>query len=700
MFTRTIAFFKNIHKEISIRSSLILFYLGLISFVSVLIILVNQQILNRVLIDLTKRIMQQAGDLVQEQIEDYLTPLTYNLNNSVNLFAQGIVQPGSSALFKQYLIGLTWDLPQVYSAYWASPRGDFFGITRHEKNVFQIWHINRSSKPAEFFYGLTTYEGQLPALKKTGYQSYDPRTRPWYQQATVKDLAWTGVYKFALFTEQGVFPYGITAARALYDKKHHLLGVFGVDLTLGELENFIQKIQVTPNSVILVTNQEGSLIAAHGIVNFEQAVGKQITPTFLQAAGMPAQFQYLFHLPQANSKTYRYTQADDYLIIQKILKLSAHNAWWVTIIVPAKDILGPLKLAGLISLLSALLVLITGILIANIISNRITQPIKEIAEGAKAIEKFELEKIVTISSNIKEINTLSKAFETMKKGLQSFERYVPTVLIKKLFASGKIARVGGETKVLTFLFSDIQDFTALIEHAKPQSVMQFLYEYLDGMTKIVHQYHGTIDKYVGDMIIAFWGAPESDEKQAQHACECALQMLRFLRRLNKKWRHDFGYVNIRLAINTGPALVGNVGSSERLSYTALGDSVNLTSRLEEANKLYKTNIIITENTLKQLDKSMRYRFIDNIVVRGKQQSVKIFELNPPQFKRQELKNYNQIFAKAFAAYQQAQWLVAENLFTLLAEQFPWDNVAKIFVARCKLLLQVNPAEWDGVWRLE
>lgn len=690
-------FTKILQKEISIRSSLILFYLVLISFISITTISVTQHLLGRVLVDLSNQIIQRTGEVVQQRIEDYLDPLTYNLHEVANLIKDDIIVPDASYQFKHYLFELVNPLPQVFGAYWATPQGDFFGIKREEDNIFEIWNIEQGVTPPRIFHAEMHPDGKIYNIKVKTKAKYDPRTRPWYM-ATIKNKEIvTSIYKFALFKSQSVYPYGITAAQAVYDDKNNLRGVFGLDIIIDKLIEYIKKINVSKNGIILVTDRDNNLIAEAGNIQLEKAIGQQVTPALLQKLKIP---NHLFQQKDTTGTVHKYSGSPSYFVIQKNLPQMSGD-WTITIIVPENDILGTLKIAELISFLSAILALIIGVLIANMISQRITRPIIGIVREAEAIQNLELEKIIIVPTNIKEIRVLTAAFETMKKALQSFERYVPTHLIKMLFESGTVAQVGGETRVLTILFADIKNFTPLIEKSPPKQVMKFLYEYLDAMTKVVYGYHGTIDKYVGDLIMAFWGAPLIDGTQADHACGCALKMLETLNKLNQKWtQQGFEEIAIRIGINSGPALVGNVGSSERLNYTAMGDSVNLASRLEAVNKIYGTNVLITSRTLRALKTHFNTRLVDCVRVRGKNESVKIYELLPADFPTQDLEIFNTHFADAFSLYQQGQWEKAHELFKNLERDFPHDKVVAVFVKRCELLNKNKPQHWDGVWRLD
>lgn len=348
-----------------------------------------------------------------------------------------------------------------------------------------------------------------------------------------------------------------------------------------------------------------------------------------------------------------------------------------------------------------ILIVLIPILIGIIyVARRISKTMALIVHEAEAIQQLQLDIECDIHSDIKELHLLARAFETMKKAILSFECYVPKTLIKQLFETRKIAQVGGEVKSLTVLFTDLYQFTSLIENQNPKQVMEFLSTYLDSMSHIINDQKGTIDKYIGDSIMAFWGAPIDDPLQADHACHCALNMLKTLRQLNHAWKlQGLPELCMRIGLNTGDAIVGNVGSSDRLNYTALGDSVNLASRLEEANKTYNTNIILSEYTCNNLRDSFPLRFLDDVIVRGRQVPIKIYELAPPYLTSLDLVNYNQLFAEAFARYTQADWTAAIALFSRLATLYPQDQIAPLYEQRCQILQAHPPVNWKGNWRL-
>lgn len=210
---------------------------------------------------------------------------------------------------------------------------------------------------------------------------------------------------------------------------------------------------------------------------------------------------------------------------------------------------------------------------------------------------------------------------------QTFSKFVSKSVVDELLKDPEKLKLGGEKKILTVLFSDIRGFTTISERLTPEALVEHLNEYLQAMTEIVLMDYGTLDKYVGDEIMAFWGAPVPQDDHAFLACKAAVKMMEDLHALNAKWKQmGKPELNIGIGLNTGDMVVGNMGSSSRMDYTLMGDNVNLGARLEGTNKVYSTNIIISEATYEYVKDRVYARELDLIRVKGKELPVKIFEL--------------------------------------------------------------------------
>jgi len=279
-----------------------------------------------------------------------------------------------------------------------------------------------------------------------------------------------------------------------------------------------------------------------------------------------------------------------------------------------------------------------------------------------------------------------------------FQQYVPPEVIRRLLDDPE--RVRPRKSEITILFSDIRGFTSISESLDAQELADLLNGYLTEMTRIVFRYQGTLDKYIGDAVMGFWGAPYEEPDHATRACNAALSMLARLAELQKDWRAQGQPVlDIGIGLNTGVASVGNMGSSMRLAYTAMGDAVNLASRLEGLNKEYGTRIIISESTQKALHSPRTLvRELDLIRVKGKLLPVTIYEVLDAEALGNEGKVLVELFARGHEAYKQRDWRAAGQAFEQALDRWPDDGPARIFLRRCEEYLAEEPeADWDGVY---
>lgn len=283
-----------------------------------------------------------------------------------------------------------------------------------------------------------------------------------------------------------------------------------------------------------------------------------------------------------------------------------------------------------------------------------------------------------------------------------FERYVAPPVVEELLQDPESVRLGGERRVMTVLFSDIRGFTDLSEELDPTEVTRLLNAFFTPMTRVVLAAGGTLDKYMGDALMAFFGAPVAQPDHAARACRAALGMRAELERLNARWREDGTFpkapgLGVGIGLATGEMAVGNMGSEDVFSYTVIGDSVNLGSRIEGLNKLYGTSILLAEATARAAGEGLLYREVDRVRVKGKKVPVTLFELVAESPGTPELRARLERFAAGLALYRTRDFAAAEGVFTALAAEGPGDGLVDLYVERCRRFLASPPAaDWDGV----
>lgn len=282
-----------------------------------------------------------------------------------------------------------------------------------------------------------------------------------------------------------------------------------------------------------------------------------------------------------------------------------------------------------------------------------------------------------------------------------FGQYMSENVISHLLAHPEKLKLGGERRRVTLFFSDLAGFTTISEHLEAETVVALLNDYLSAMTEIILAEGGTVDKYEGDAIMAFWGAPLDQQDQSLRTCRAALRQRAALEGLNRRFAEQkLPPLTMRIGLHTGEAIVGNLGSSKRFNYTVIGDTVNLAARLEGLNKFYRTAIIATEAIVLECGEAVIFRELDLVAVMGRETPVRVFEaLALKDELTLEMAARGREFARTLDLYRRGDFSGAATGFGALLERFPADGPARAFLERCRRYQETAPPEdWDTVFR--
>lgn len=363
------------------------------------------------------------------------------------------------------------------------------------------------------------------------------------------------------------------------------------------------------------------------------------------------------------------------------------------------------RTVGLLWPAGALLVILAlglGIWFAN---RHVTAPVETLAAAANHIGRGNLDFVLTTDLG-GEVGDLFLQFNQMVVGLkerriatEALGRYLSPEMAHELVTKAAAVELNGQRKRLTVLFSDIAGFTTLAEQLQPEQVVAFLNRYLDAMVAALFKHGAYIDKFEGDAIMAFWNAPVPQEDHAIRACFAAMEMRDAVAALAPKWAEEgLPGLAVRWGVNTGDVVVGNMGTTDKVNYTVIGDQVNLASRLEGVNTEYGTTILIGEGTIEATKEAIEVREVDLIRVKGRETPVRIYELlarkgslTPAQEKLRAS------FGAGLALYRQKKFAEAKPFFEeALAATGGSDGPSKIFIERCTLLIATPPGDdWDG-----
>jgi adenylate cyclase len=376
--------------------------------------------------------------------------------------------------------------------------------------------------------------------------------------------------------------------------------------------------------------------------------------------------------------------------------------WLICVLIPESDVLERVKQHSRQTIFLGLCVLSLAIVISLLVSRRVARALEKIAGEAAAVGRLDVQPRPVVHSLVAEVDRVAVAIEDMKTGLRSFGKYVPVDLVRSFLTSSREADLGGEERIVTISFCDVANFTTISEGLTPPALVAQVSEYLGALSTAILQTGGTVDKYIGDAIMAFWGAPAVHPQHALAACTAALQNRSRLEELRHKWKAEGKPLfYCRTGIHTGPVIVGNIGSSVRLNYTIIGDAVNLASRLEGLNKLYGTDILISETTYAEAGHAVVARPIDWVSVKGKSEAVLVYELlglygEVPA----ESTDLVELYAQALVRYRSQDWPAAIALLEKVLAIRPEDSPARLMISRCQRYQSEPPGPaWDGVCRV-
>ena len=356
-----------------------------------------------------------------------------------------------------------------------------------------------------------------------------------------------------------------------------------------------------------------------------------------------------------------------------------------------------------------------GLGFAWLVSSGISRPVRQLLEGTRDIEAGRLDRPITVQTS-DEIGELTAAFNRMVEQLhrnekvrETFGRYFDPKIVEGIVDKPALVATEGQRRVMTVIFCDMKGFTHLSEGLTPQGLVKIMNRYLSTMSEPIRENRGIIDKYIGDAIMAYWGPPFVEEgEHARLACLAAAEMIERVATLRKELPEILDVrslkmdCDIRIGIATGEVLAGSMGSKFMMSYTILGDTVNLASRLEAANKEYGTRSLVSEATIAAAGDAIEAREIDRIVVLGQTQPQAVFEV----FGECGTLGANQIalrdrYAEGLAAYRAGRFDDARNAFNAALEAVPDDGPSLTLLGRIeKLKGAPPPAGWDGVWRMD
>ena len=493
----------------------------------------------------------------------------------------------------------------------------------------------------------------------------------------------------------------VSVQKALRDKQGEFVGVLRLGLLKDQIDQAIQ-LQLSEGEskdahLVFLCDNAGRLIAGPG-QNDVEVSGDDLRVT---ASNQPQPVVAALHQkllgnidrdhPAATNSFLVGTER--YLVTFRLLPET--QDWIVGIVVPRSYYLRGLERTREIVMASTLALIAVIVLVGGYILRRIGRAHSMLVRETGRMNRFEFAPSENVS-RIRDVNEVLVSLERAKTAVRAMGKYVPLDLVRRLYCDGKDPELGGENAELSILFTDIKDFTSYAEKIEPHQLADVLGLYLQTMTQCIQKEKGTIDKFIGDAVMAFWNAPEPVPYHPLLACHAALNCLRALDELfaSSAWQ-GMPRFETRFGLHLGTVSVGHFGAPNRFNYTAIGDGVNLASRLEGLNKQYGTTIIVSDAMYAAVCDHFEFRRLDRVSVKGKQLGVEVFELLGEKAAGAVTPRFVIQYEEALEAYMASDFQRALRLFAASPDDPPSVSMAE----RCREFLANPPKLWDGTYAL-
>ncbi|WP_291848842.1 adenylate/guanylate cyclase domain-containing protein [Bradyrhizobium sp.] len=567
------------------------------------------------------------------------------------------------------------------------PDGSFFAGRKAGDGVLEMLAIAPDRRMRTNRYEFVGNDLRLKNTRDedTGYAVID---QEWFKVATeTNDEHWTTLT---------TLPSGERLAAAfaapveIDQKPAGVIAIIIIELT--RVSNFLSQLTVGKSAGAFILERDGKVVAAPDPDANEVTALKTDHPLFAVAvdairnasAYQPGEGEPFHTKVMRDGKAY-----------QAVLTPISFPGWSLVTVVPESEFLGPVQMTIRNLLIGlAVLIVLAGLLSAWLAQRLIAAPLIKVMSEIRHVERFDLDKVQRHPSRLTEIENLSGAIGDMAQGLAAFRKYIPADLVRRLISDGNGARLGGAVRPMSVMFVDLAGFTGMSERLGDR-IIPLLSRYFDAVSAQVQSHNGTIDKFIGDAVMAFWGAPAPNPDHAVDCCRAALACQRAV--AQARLVDDHGQpARIRIGINSGDMLVGNIGSEVRLNYTVIGDAVNIASRLESTNKVYGSTIIIGPETRRLAGNHIVVRELDRLAVYGRAGGLQIYELLGMAGELDGAPGWVASYEAGLAAWRAREFTAAIAAFEQVLETRTDDAASRAMIERCRRQLEHPAGEgWDG-----
>ncbi|MBL8068971.1 MAG: hypothetical protein JNM28_11010 [Armatimonadetes bacterium] len=669
--------------------------------------------------ELSDRVILQSSRLIDQRVDALLSDTENEARVAAGLVSPNIVGPGSKPLnsenflhFAPQLVELIRVKPQ-YAAVTVTldKTGEFLQVAQSPSGGVVVRTTQAIAGGKTVLKKFTPFGNRLEPAGQVSETAADQRTSNAYSITKESKLvSWTTAD--VLQNLPSGPQLGTICSAPITDAEGRFFGVVSISITLTDLSRFLQTVKVSQHGFatlievlpdrtkVIADPQPQRLMTTEGgnprLVTIDEIPDDRLRIVAKTVRGLPR-----FDSNETRLGQFKYNRERYFLGFRRIAG-AQRPPWVLAVALPQNDFVDWSRETTLFFATFTALSLAVGATMATLLAGRVVRPLKQLVEETMRIKRFEWGEGKPLESRIREIDNLSASFETLKSGLRSMEKLVPAEYARSLIASGQEAKLGGERRHITTYFGDIVGFTRLSHELPPEDLVEILAEYLDVLSDVVLDNGGTVDKFNGDDVMAFWGAPTVTGDHAVAAIGAALRSLQAINDLHVELRHNnMPTLSASFGVATGDVIVGNVGSKKRMTYTVIGDSVNLASRLQGLNKFYGTHILASHKTFLESEENFVWRLVDSVAVMGRLEPDAVYEpLGFAQGAKPETRELAQMSNEAFALYQNRRFQEAAKAYEEILAKVPRDGPSAILHARCLKFMRKPPEkDWDGSFHM-
>ncbi|MEM1047462.1 MAG: adenylate/guanylate cyclase domain-containing protein [Pseudomonadota bacterium] len=669
----------------------------------------------------TARNISETVRQVEARVRVLTSAMRLTLDNMVSVSALIGDRENTSASLQVILPPILTRNPAITSAYLGFEDDDFIQVVPLAGRGPAVRKLYRAAPEAVF--AIVEVSDNAAGSRTRTVRSVDGRGRAvgrrWSEPTTFRpsERPWYGVggltaantyFRSPPYVYAASHQPGITLSRRLSASDP---GTAGVDLDLQSLKEFLISLKLTRTARLAIISPDNRLLGHTQIdpVDVRAKSGGSVSLTLrsLDAALDPV-LAGLAAMPDlGRDPTDFMVDGRRYFGSVIPVELGGNEADRLLIAVPWDEIAQPLNEARNRALLVMLGLALFVLIVAVFVGRWLARPIEKLTADAEAIGMLEFSSGAAVRSPFSEVHQLSMAMQTMKSAIAVFSRYVPRSLVANLVESGTGGELGGVRRDIALMFTDIKDFTTISEKSDSMAMMRQLSDYFECLSTSILAHNGTIDKYIGDAVMAFWNAPRDDLEMASNACKAALRAQNGLQTLNIKWDIEGRDPFItRFGLHVGNAIVGNVGSSDRMNYTAMGAPVNVAARLEGLNKAFGTTILASDAVRRRTGSAFVWRTIGLVNPKGVSTPIMVHELIGLNASQPDVADLNPVspaerarvdeWNRIFDAFLEKRWTESADWIAEYLTRFSDDGVARFYLERSRDYCQTPPpADWAG-----